>query len=446
MLLADVSRQLEELTQLLLVGAHVHRGTGEHIRGSDQHRITYTVHELLHILHRGQRAPFGLVHADTVEHGGELVAVLGVVDTLGRSTQDGHLLRVEFHRQIVGDLSAGGDDDAVRVLQLDDIHHPFEGQFIEIESVADIVVGRNGFGVVVDHHGTEAVGADGVQGLYAAPVELDGRTDTVGAGAEDDDGFLVAEVVDVVLDAAVGKVEVIGLCGELAGQCVYLFDDRQYAQPFAVLAHLQNRLIHGHGSTQTHGTCHLEIGEAQLLGAQEQFAIQLLYAREVLEFRVNADDMLQALQEPAVNLGKFVDTLHAIALIHSLCDGEDALVGRCFQGRVQVIDMQVFVLGETVHALTYHTQAFLDSLFERAADSHHLAHGFHGTAQFAVDAAELAQIPAGNLTNHVIQRGLEEGGGRFGDRVVQFEQPVPQAEFGCHKRQRIARGFGCEGR
>ena len=129
-----------------------------------------------------------------------------------------------------------------------------------------------------------------------------------------------------------------------------------------------------------------------------------------------------------------------------LCDGEDALVGRCFQGRVQVIDMQVFVLGETVHALTYHTQAFLDSLFERAADGHHLAHGFHGTAQFAVDATELAQIPAGDLTNHVIQRGFEEGGGRFGDRVVQFEQPVPQAEFGCHKRQRIARGFGCEGR
>ena len=69
----------------------------------------------------------------------------------------------------------------MRVLHLDDIHHTFEREFLEIETVAYVVVGGNGLRVVVDHHRTETVVADGVKGLYAAPIELDGRTDTVGA-------------------------------------------------------------------------------------------------------------------------------------------------------------------------------------------------------------------------------------------------------------------------
>ena len=47
---------------------------------------------------------------------------------------------------------------------------------------------------------------------------------------------------------------------------------------------------------------------------------------------------------------------------------------------IKVIHLQGFVLGEAVHALPYHTEAFLDGVFEGAPYRHHLADGFHRRA------------------------------------------------------------------
>ena len=50
----------------------------------------------------------------------------------------------------------------------------------------------------------------------------------------------------IVLGAAIGQIQIIGLRGELSGKRVYLFHHRQYTHLFAVLAHLQDRLVHAH--------------------------------------------------------------------------------------------------------------------------------------------------------------------------------------------------------
>ena len=101
--------------------------------------------------HGGQGTPFGLVDAMTGQHGGELGTILCVVDVLCLGAKDGHMLLIEAHGEVVGYLSAGGDDDAIGLFQFDDVHNALEGEFVKVEPVAHVIVGGDGLGVVVDH-------------------------------------------------------------------------------------------------------------------------------------------------------------------------------------------------------------------------------------------------------------------------------------------------------
>ena len=110
------------------------------------------------LLVRNKRKSYGilpvekLIDAVVGQHLRELGTVLSVIDVLGSSTQDWHVLCIEVHSQIVWNLTTGRYDDAMRLLHLNDIHHTLEGQLVEVETVAHIVVGRYGLWVVVDHH------------------------------------------------------------------------------------------------------------------------------------------------------------------------------------------------------------------------------------------------------------------------------------------------------
>ncbi len=186
---------------MLLIRTNIHRCAGQHIRRANQYGEADLLDKLLHIVHGGQRTPLGLVNADTVEHGGELVTVFGVVDGLRRGAENRHTLRIEFQRKVVRYLPACGYDDTERIFQFEDVHDPLKSQLVEIEPVAHIVVGGYRFGVVVNHDRAVPVLADGLQRLHSAPVELYRRADTVSTRAEHYDRAVVARVVNIVLCA-----------------------------------------------------------------------------------------------------------------------------------------------------------------------------------------------------------------------------------------------------
>ena len=71
---------VEELIELLLIGTYIHCGAGEHIGRPNENRVADSVDEFLHIVHRGQGAPFRLVNTDTIQHSRELIAILGIVN------------------------------------------------------------------------------------------------------------------------------------------------------------------------------------------------------------------------------------------------------------------------------------------------------------------------------------------------------------------------------
>ena len=60
----------------------------------------------------------------------------------------------------------------MRTLHFDDVHDTLKGQFVEIQTVAHVIVGGNGLRVIVHHHAAVALLADSAECLHAAPVEL----------------------------------------------------------------------------------------------------------------------------------------------------------------------------------------------------------------------------------------------------------------------------------
>ena len=74
-----------------------------------------------------------------------------------------------------------------RAQRVADVAHVFDGERLEEEPVARVVVGRDGLGVAVDHHRLVARVGQRERGVHAAVVELDALADAVRAAAEDHD-------------------------------------------------------------------------------------------------------------------------------------------------------------------------------------------------------------------------------------------------------------------
>ena len=239
-LFRHVGRQGQKVFEFFAVRHDVHRGAGEHVARPDQHREAHFVDETVDVVHRGQFPPSRLVDADPVEHRRKFVAVFGVVDVFGRSAEDRDVLILQPQGQVVRDLSAGRDDHAFGRFEVGDVEHPFERQLVEVEAVAGIVVGRNGFGIVVDHYRTQPLPADRVQRIDATPVEFHRAADPVGPRSEHDHRTLVVREFDVVRRAVVRDVQVVGHRRVFGRQRVDLLDVRRDAAHFPVFADRQH--------------------------------------------------------------------------------------------------------------------------------------------------------------------------------------------------------------
>ena len=91
----------------------------------------------------------------------------------------------------------------MRIFEVENIEHPLESQFVEIEAVAHVVIGRYRFGIIIDHDTAVSLLAYGIEGVYPAPVKFYRASDTVGSRPEYDNRTTVTEVTDVVSRTAV---------------------------------------------------------------------------------------------------------------------------------------------------------------------------------------------------------------------------------------------------
>ena len=153
--------------------------------------------------------------------------------------------------------------------------------------------------------------------------------------------------------------------------------------------------------------------------------------------------MLQALQEPHIDLCQLLDALDGVTLFESLGDGKDTEVSRVSQLFVEVIELRMIVAHEAVHALSDHAQTLLDHLLKRAADTHNLAHGLHRRTDLTAHACKLRQVPAGDLADHIVELRSHVCT-RCGAHLANLIQRVSEGDLGSYEGEGIAGGLTCK--
>ena len=158
---------------------------------------------------------------------------------------------------------------------------------------------------------------------------------------------------------------------------VYTFHRRQNTFLLAVAADSQVLFLHVPAGWLQDETGYLEIREACLFHFKQQLVGNFLQRVILLQLMLQVNNMLQALQEPHINLGQFLNALHAVSLFQSLGNCEYTQVGRVLQFVIQVLELRVVVAHETMHTLSDHSQTFLYHFFKRAANRHDFAYRLH---------------------------------------------------------------------
>ena len=134
-----------------------------------------------------------------------------------------------------------------------------------------------------------------------------------------------------------------------------------------------------------------------------------------MHFLEGQHDVLELVKEPLVDLCELVDAVNGVSGPHCLGYHEYTGVGRLAESCLYVGNLEFLVAYESVGSLADHPQTLLDGFLEAAAYGHDLSDRFHGGTDLARDTVELAEVPARDLADNIVKRGLEEGRGCLGD-------------------------------
>ena len=429
----------EVLAQRRLVVDDRHATPAQHEGGANEDRVSDLLGDGNDLLGRVRRVVCGRRAMGRLENLAELLAVLGQVDGPRARAQDRHAGALEVGGERQRGLAAELDDHALdgagRALGAVDFQHVLEGQGLEVESVRDVVVGRDRLGVAVDHDGLVAA-AQRHGGVHARVVELDALADAVGAGSQDDDGLALARAHLVLL--VVGRVVVGRAGGELGGARVDRLEDGVDAERAAHLAHRVLRQA-SHGGD-------LAVGEAVTLRLGQDVTREGLGSSDAGRDLVEEEHLVQ---EPRVDLRGLVELLEGRAAADRLLDLDEAPLGANRSG----LDERVGLLGggcrpvpvELHAALVDRAQRLLEGLRVGTTDRHGLADGLHRGGEGGVGGRELFEGETRDLHDHVVERRLKRGRGRSRDVVGDLVQRVAGGKARGDLRDREARRLRGQG-
>ena len=232
--------------------------------------------------------------------------VFGAVDGLRRRSQNRDVLSVQAHGEVVGNLPAHGNDDAFGRFKFRYVQNRFQREFIEVQAVAHVVVGRNGFRIAVYHHAPVSFRLNGFNRADAAPVKLHRRPDSVRPGTENDNRAAVFVEFNVVFGCMVRQIQIIRLGGKLRRQRIDLLDVRVDSAAFAFRPRFEHSVFRIR-LTVRYKPPNLEIGKAFFLCRQKQIAGNVLEIVVFVNCPMNVVNGFQLVQKPFVDTGQLVD-------------------------------------------------------------------------------------------------------------------------------------------
>ena len=327
--------------ELLFVEDHLHGATTQHIGRADHHRIAHAGRHIPGFrLTAGQAMP-GLANLQLAQDRFELLAIFSTVDRLRRRAPDlgpcgATFLGVEpvqqGNRQFQWGLPPELDHHAVRLLDLDHIEDILEGEGLEIEAVAGVVVRRDGLRVAVHHHRCDACVLSGEGGMAAAVVEFDPLANPVGPAPKD---HHLAPAAAIAHFAGWGQrceasVAVQLLDRALVGRVVIRRGGCEFSRTGV------NGLEHGSDSEAMAMTPHtqfiaiglpgdLAIRKAELLEFEQLRSGQVAQLPTAQQLLLSVDDASQLGQEPGINAADPVNFSIGPTSQHGAADAENPL-------------------------------------------------------------------------------------------------------------------------
>ncbi|MPM32623.1 hypothetical protein SDC9_79188 [bioreactor metagenome] len=149
----------------------------------------------------------------------------------------------------------------MRIFEFVDIHYPFISKLIEIEPVTHIIIGGNGFRIIIDHDPSPSALPDSLKSIHRTPVKFYRASNPVSTGTKYYNGLIITFVLHVIVSSVIGEVKVIGLCRVFGSKCIYLFYYRGNAQFFSEVPY-NNRTDIRINRIFINQTSYLKVGEA----------------------------------------------------------------------------------------------------------------------------------------------------------------------------------------
>ncbi len=318
----------------------------------------------------------------------ESLAVFRDVDRFNRRSPHRNAGVRQRLRELQRSLSAKLHDHALGFLEIDDLQHILERQRLEVEPIGSVVVGRDCFGIAVDHDGLESDLAQSERRVHAAGIELDALADAIRPRSEDHD-FAARGGIRFVL-ALIRRVQIRRGSFELRGASVDAFVDRTDPMSMALLAHFAL----GHAR------------QLRDLHIRKSIPLHVRHWQSRLCLLFDLDDLPHLAQKPRIDERQRVDFLDAHAAAKSIADCEDAIGPRRSQKFRQSLGWRIARL-EAMHSDLERPQTFLQRLVERAPDGHRLADRLHRQTEDWRRVAKFLECETRDLHDHVIDARLE---------------------------------------
>ncbi len=178
---SDHANTLQIVLETLDAVDDLHRAAAEHVARAHQQWKPDLGRALERLGRRAGRSVRRRLVAEPVEQRTETRTVFSEVDRVGGRPEYRNAGFLQPGRQLQRGLATELDYHALGLLDLTDPEDVLERQWLEVQAIGGVVVGRDGLRIAVDHHRIATRLAHRLRGVHAAVVELDPLADAVGA-------------------------------------------------------------------------------------------------------------------------------------------------------------------------------------------------------------------------------------------------------------------------
>ena len=174
----------------MLVVNYLHVLSAYDIGRTQQNGIAELLRGFKRFFERVDRESRRTRNAESAEQPVELFPVLCNVDTACGGPENLYAMPVEEGGQLYSRLTAERDNNAYRVFRVDNVHNILGSERLKVESVGGVVVGGNGFGIVIHYNDIVSHLFEGVDAVDGGVVEFYALSYSYGTRAEyENDGL-----------------------------------------------------------------------------------------------------------------------------------------------------------------------------------------------------------------------------------------------------------------